>query len=48
MPKMAFGNVTPDAVVSEQRASPTTWWAIYVVLGITGLALGAWSFNSWT
>ena len=38
---------TPGASGAERSDGSGTWWAIYLALGIVGVALGAWSFYSW-
>lgn len=39
-----------DSLDGVGRAHPGQgmWWATYVALAIVGIALGAWSFNSWS
>ncbi len=48
MTKFDYSKDSYDGVGRAQGAGRGTWFAIYAVLGIAGVALGVWSFNSWT
>jgi hypothetical protein len=36
------------AVRDDAPAPRLTWWLGYLILGVVGLALGAWSFDAWS
>jgi hypothetical protein len=51
LPMMFLGKQLVGLVprkVSENTPGQTTWYAAYAVLGAAGVALGWWSFDSWT
>ena len=48
MTRFDYNKDSFDGVAKVQSRGRGLWWAIYAALAVVGVALGAWSFDSWT
>ena len=46
--KVDYSKDSFDGVAKVQGTGRGAWWAIYAALAVVGVALGVWSFSSWT